>query len=288
MNPPASAGDEGSIPGSGRSPGEGNGNPLQYSCLGSPMDRAWWATLHKGRSQKNQTRLSDENNETTLTRRHPQRDTSLSLLGLELANRPKQYSQEHPLGPTSRNTGAPWQSCVFIVNFLPFLQIRRLLKKKKDPDTKVFFFFFCISPPCVQKCQEGWECKGSRGKTGNNVLSAPHPGTQLYHSLLCIVLQFLILRLMGRTVTAVLTTFCVQMVNMSLPGQLRSQPAGLGAGGGRGLGWRRSRGLGDPQRPSAARLWVSVQRPQERPLQAACLTEGWPLALCPGPHRQGS
>ena len=40
--------DEGSIPGLGRSPGEGNGNPLQYSCLGNPMDRggAWWATVH--------------------------------------------------------------------------------------------------------------------------------------------------------------------------------------------------------------------------------------------------
>jgi len=39
--------DAGSIPGSGRSPGEGNGNPLQYSCLGNPMDRgAWWATVH--------------------------------------------------------------------------------------------------------------------------------------------------------------------------------------------------------------------------------------------------
>ena len=35
-NPPANAGDAGLIPGSGRSPGEGNGNPLQYSCLGSP------------------------------------------------------------------------------------------------------------------------------------------------------------------------------------------------------------------------------------------------------------
>ena len=41
------AGDPGSIPGSGRSPGEGNGNPLQDSCLGNPMDReAWWATVH--------------------------------------------------------------------------------------------------------------------------------------------------------------------------------------------------------------------------------------------------
>ena len=43
-SPPASAGHAGLIPGSGRSPGEGNGNPLQCSCLGNPMDReAWWA-----------------------------------------------------------------------------------------------------------------------------------------------------------------------------------------------------------------------------------------------------
>ena len=46
-NPPASAGDMGSIPELGRSPGEGNGNPLQYSCLGNPMDSgAWWAITH--------------------------------------------------------------------------------------------------------------------------------------------------------------------------------------------------------------------------------------------------
>ena len=46
-HPPANAGDVGSIPKSGRSPGEGNGNPLQYSCLENPMDkRAWWATVH--------------------------------------------------------------------------------------------------------------------------------------------------------------------------------------------------------------------------------------------------
>ena len=40
-------GDPSSTPGLGRSPGEGNGNPLQYSYLGNPMDRgAWWATVH--------------------------------------------------------------------------------------------------------------------------------------------------------------------------------------------------------------------------------------------------
>ena len=49
-NPPANAGyirDTGLIPGSGRSPGRGSGNPLQYSCLENPMKRgAWWATVH--------------------------------------------------------------------------------------------------------------------------------------------------------------------------------------------------------------------------------------------------
>ena len=50
-NPPANAGDGrdmGSIPRSGRSPGGGRGNPLQYSCLENPMDRgAWRATVHR-------------------------------------------------------------------------------------------------------------------------------------------------------------------------------------------------------------------------------------------------
>ena len=48
-NLPANAGNAGSIPGWGRSPGEGNSNTLQYFCLENPMDRgAWWATVHGG------------------------------------------------------------------------------------------------------------------------------------------------------------------------------------------------------------------------------------------------
>ena len=60
-NLPANAGDireANSIPGLGRSPGGGNGNQLQYSCLKNPMDRrAWWATVH--RVAKSQTQLRD-------------------------------------------------------------------------------------------------------------------------------------------------------------------------------------------------------------------------------------
>ena len=52
------AGDPGSIPGLGRSPEEGNGNALQYSCLENSMDgRTWWATVHG--VTKSRTRLSD-------------------------------------------------------------------------------------------------------------------------------------------------------------------------------------------------------------------------------------
>jgi len=56
-NPPANAGDTGSIPGSGRFPEGGNGNRLQYSCLENPMDReAWRPTVHG--VTKSQTQLS--------------------------------------------------------------------------------------------------------------------------------------------------------------------------------------------------------------------------------------
>ena len=62
-NPPVNKGDEGdvdSIPGSGRSPGEGNGNPLQYSCLENPMDRRAWQDTVNGVT-KSQTRQQVNN-----------------------------------------------------------------------------------------------------------------------------------------------------------------------------------------------------------------------------------
>ena len=59
-NPPANAGDTGgvgSIPGSGRSPGEGNGNPLQYSCLENPMDSGPRVTISQTRLSSTQTHV---------------------------------------------------------------------------------------------------------------------------------------------------------------------------------------------------------------------------------------
>ena len=56
-NPPANAGEAGLIPGSGRSPGEGNGNSLQYSCLGNPMDRGAWQDTVYGLAELDTTSL---------------------------------------------------------------------------------------------------------------------------------------------------------------------------------------------------------------------------------------
>ena len=52
------AGDPGSIPGSGRSLGEGTGNPLQYSCLGNPMDRGAWQTIVHGSQRVGHDRVT--------------------------------------------------------------------------------------------------------------------------------------------------------------------------------------------------------------------------------------
>ena len=58
-NLPADTRDAGSIPGSGSFPGEGNGNLLQYSCLGNLMDReAWWATVHRVTKSRTQLRCN--------------------------------------------------------------------------------------------------------------------------------------------------------------------------------------------------------------------------------------
>ena len=79
-NPPANAGDArdaDAIPGLGRSPEEGNGNPLQYSCLENSLDRGvWWARVHG--VEKNWTRLRNR------TQQHSTLEVSLKLWGVSV------------------------------------------------------------------------------------------------------------------------------------------------------------------------------------------------------------
>ena len=75
------AGDLGSIPGLGRSPGEGNGNPLQYSCLENPMDGgSWWATVHG--VAKSRTRLSDFTHSLTHSQTGEMARVNIDILGI--------------------------------------------------------------------------------------------------------------------------------------------------------------------------------------------------------------
>ena len=75
--PPANSGDIGdtnSIPGSGRSPGEENGNPLQYSCLKNSINRGvWWATVHRmAKSNTTEHAHTQEKKTNTHTQKHVQ------------------------------------------------------------------------------------------------------------------------------------------------------------------------------------------------------------------------
>ena len=66
-NPPVNEGDVPLIPGSGRSPGEGNGSPLQYSCLENAVNRgSWWATVHEVTKETSQV----NNNNNVITSRN--------------------------------------------------------------------------------------------------------------------------------------------------------------------------------------------------------------------------
>ena len=76
--PAFNAGDLDLIPGSGRSPGEGNGNPLQYSCLGNPMDRgAWRATVM--RSQRVRQDLATQQQQMDKANTNTRTDLSVSI-----------------------------------------------------------------------------------------------------------------------------------------------------------------------------------------------------------------
>ena len=102
-NLPASARDEGSIPGSGRSPGEGHGYSLRYSCLENSMDRgAWWATVHG--ATESWTWLNAHTHSETAASRGEHEDTHLGILFLLPM---KGHKQRSPLVPLHVDLSSP-------------------------------------------------------------------------------------------------------------------------------------------------------------------------------------
>ena len=98
-NMPASTGDVGSIPGSGRSPGEAKGNPLQYSCLGNPMDRrlqSWQAILHGVAKELDMTEQLNNNSTPLISEFH------LCLIGLFLLLSGSPHDKIIPLSTSSK------------------------------------------------------------------------------------------------------------------------------------------------------------------------------------------
>ena len=68
-----SAGETGSVPGSGRSPGEGHGNPLQYSCLENPMDGGAWAGVHGGSQRVKYSLVTKQQEKYAVYKEEPER-----------------------------------------------------------------------------------------------------------------------------------------------------------------------------------------------------------------------
>ena len=102
-NPPASAGEAGSIPGSGRSPGGGNGNPLQYACLENPMDGgAWWAT-GQGVARVRHDRVTNEQRRQTSVKCGPAPLSAPHRLSGSVMSSPRKAGRDNPNPPPHRS-----------------------------------------------------------------------------------------------------------------------------------------------------------------------------------------
>ena len=103
-NPPANAEDSGSIPGLGRYPGGGNGNPLQHSCLGTPMDRgAWWGTTVHGVTESQ----SDGGMSIHTTMPHSPRASAHMILGERSVTSPEPLTFRETRGIIAYRTSVP-------------------------------------------------------------------------------------------------------------------------------------------------------------------------------------
>ena len=116
--------DTGSTPGSGRSPGGGHGNPLQYSCLENPMDRgAWWTRIHG--VAKSQTRSKQLSTYKQKKSRMDYQKTKGShpgkviipwpISGSEPVFRPRNHRLNKKLGHHDKEPSVAWQVCMEII-----------------------------------------------------------------------------------------------------------------------------------------------------------------------------
>ena len=112
-NPAASAGDTGLTPRLGRSPGEGNGYLLQFSCLGNPMDRGtWWATVHGVTTESDTTEWLNSNNDNKSKKWKRTHELTVAQIGVEWAGAraergPVQTWNVQPLGDAGWPRGSP-------------------------------------------------------------------------------------------------------------------------------------------------------------------------------------
>ena len=138
-----SAGDLGLITGSGTSPGEGNGNPLQYSCLENPMDGgAWWATVHG--VKKSRTRLSDFTFTFSLITEKPQTVSPWT----------RQWSW--PCSKTFYTAFCLFQTCIplhIIIKTWKFLSLGHFLTSLNlGPRLLLCFHTLCVIFPTTSQC----------------------------------------------------------------------------------------------------------------------------------------
>ena len=151
-NPPANAGDAGSIPGPGRSPGERNGNPLQHSCLGNPMDRgAWRATVHGVTKEFNSTwRLN--NNKLLLNKLEAFQENQLSYR--------LSYCKRHPFNEND--------ICRILIHFAKIQDTFGSMPSNINSDTannSTQRIILCSNPTYTLCCAK-WDIIRGKGVTG--------------------------------------------------------------------------------------------------------------------------
>ena len=146
-NLPASAEEAGLTPGSGRSPGEGNGNPLHYSYLGNPTDRrTWWATVHGVTKELNTTQQLNNKNHLNFQR------LIFRNLFLDIPNLKPEFKKQHFMSEHHRR----WKHMLWFSLPHPFTPLWPSILKNRY--SLHFKHSFCSLQNLADPM--GWSCRG--------------------------------------------------------------------------------------------------------------------------------